>query len=117
MHGATVFIGFRVFESDRFEAARADRRIRVELHVGHLRKLPSTVMDQDPSLRDLEPRAFVANTFKLGICGEDHMSTAAANVTFSGLCTDHRFEIASLDAIRTSDDISPLPMLRFSWKV
>ena len=45
------------------------------------------------------------------------MSTAAANVTFSGLRTDHRFEIASLDAIRTSDDISPLPMLRFSWKV
>jgi hypothetical protein len=45
------------------------------------------------------------------------MSTAAANVTFSGLCTDHRFEIASLDAIRTTDDISPLPMLRFSWKV
>jgi hypothetical protein len=24
-------------------------------------------MDQDPSLRDLEPRAFIANTFKLGI--------------------------------------------------
>ena len=44
------------------------------------------------------------------------MSTAIANVTFSGLRTDHRLEIASLDAIRTSDDVSASVLL-FLWKV
>jgi hypothetical protein len=45
------------------------------------------------------------------------MSAAAANVTFSALRSDHRSEIASLDAIRASDDISPSTQPRFSWKV
>jgi hypothetical protein len=44
------------------------------------------------------------------------MSTAGANVTFSAFRTDHRLEIASLDAIRTSDDVSP-SLLLFVWKV
>jgi len=44
------------------------------------------------------------------------VSTTGANVTFSGFDTDHRFEIASVDTIRTSDDVSP-SLLLFLWKV
>jgi hypothetical protein len=44
------------------------------------------------------------------------MSTAGASVTFPAFRIDHRFEIISLDAIRTSDDV-PRSMLLFLWKV
>ena len=44
------------------------------------------------------------------------MSTAVASVTFSVFGSDHRLKISSLDAIRTSDDVSS-SLLLFLGKV
>jgi hypothetical protein len=43
------------------------------------------------------------------------MSTVVADMTFSAFGSDHRLEIASLDAIRAPDCVSTLVL--FSWKI
>lgn len=115
VHGATVFIGFRVFEFDRFTAARADRRIWGGLRFEHLGNTPSTAIHFGSPLMDIEPRALRATTLESRIRGLDYVSTAGATVSFSGRMAAHRLEIAILDAIRASDDVSTL--ILFSWNV
>ncbi len=44
------------------------------------------------------------------------MSTAVTHVSFSGLSTDHRLEIAILDTIGASDDVVPSVLL-FLWMI
>ena len=116
MNRAAVLIRLRVFESDRLQADRTDRRIRGELQLEHLGVLPQQRVIRSLHLRDLEPRALGANTFKERIRRENHVSTAVAEVRFSARRAVHHLEITILDAIRASDKARPTLFL-FSWKV
>src|SRR5207302_1354532 len=99
------------FKLHRFPANRATRKVHRRLHVRHLKHSSGKKNKGWMPLKELEPNALGATTFKHRIRRHCHVSAASANVPLCVINFTHRLELAGLHAKRASCDSLCTPAL------
>lgn len=105
-----IAVSFAAFKSHRFAANRAGREVRRGPHVRHLKLSPEEHQGSMP-LKEPEPNALGATTFKQRIRRYRHVPTASANVTLCAINLTHRLELARFHAKRAARDSFSNPAL------